>query len=180
MDTNKPRRWNIMPTYRPVTIPEIEDISKRGEERKGKVIGKFKVRIRPSNLIRRWLTKFDHGISQYFFGGTAKFRLVIEREGSSNKPFNYRFQRTIPAQEIVYLESSITASKYTKEIEIPFFDGSGQYRYFIEVYSQLEWPESRKEIMFLEVLSFDRMVTYILAVLLSGGVGSFLTWLFMR
>ena len=176
---NKPRRWNIMPTYHPVTIPEIERVSRLDEERKGQIIGEFKVMIKSSNLIRRLLTIFNHEMSQYFFGGIGKFKLTIEHKGS-NKPFNYRLQRIIPTPELVHLESGITASEYTKEIGIPFFDGSGQYRYFVEVYSQLEWEESKKEIMFLEVLSFDRVITYILAVLFSGGIGSLLTWLFMR
>jgi len=176
---SKPRRWNIMPTYHSLTIPEIERTSEIDEEREGRVIGEFRVTLKPSNFIRRRLTICNHEISQYFFGGIGKFKLTIEHKGS-NKPFNYRLQRTIPTQEIVCLEINVESSVYTREIEIPFFECSGQYRYFIEVYSQLEWEESKKEIMFLEVLSFDKVVTYILAAIFTGGFGSLLTWLFMR
>ncbi len=183
MVKSKPRRWIIMPTYYPVTIPEIERSSAINQERQGKEIGKLDVRIRPSNLIRQQLlTIRNHEISQYFVGGKYKFKITVRRRGS-NKPFHFRLQQSMPSQRIIYLESNIPASKYEREIEVHLADNSGLYRYFVEVYSELEWEESKQEIMLLEAHSFDKMVMYILyilAVLFGGGIGSLITWWFTR
>ncbi len=163
-----------MPTYRPVIIPEIRNEITRvdaygNEEKQGKLIGEFKATIRPVSLIRRCLTKFNHEISQYWRGSLSKFRLTIERKGS-NEPFYFRLQQTAPDSQIICLESNITVDKYEKGFEISF-SNSGQYSFFVEIYSQIEWIESKKEIMFLRVFDWDNMIVGLITVVISGIVG---------
>lgn len=163
-----------MPTYRPVIIPEIHsEITRRdaygNEEIQREIIGEFKASIRPIGLIRRCLTKFNHEISPYWRGSLSKFRLTIERKGS-NKPFNFRLQQIVPNSQIICLESNITADKYEKEFEISF-SNSGQYSFFVGIYSQIEWEESKKEIVFLRVFDWDSMIVSLAVAIFSAGIG---------
>ncbi len=184
MDTSKSRRWNVMPTYRSVIIPEIRSEITRvdaygNEERQSEVVGEFKIKIRPLGF-RRLLTIYGHEISQYLWGNTGKYKITIERKKGNSKPFHFGFQQVAPSSKVILLGSNITTQKYEEIFKITFSKTVGEHRYFIEVYSQLEWPESKQEVMYLRVLDFDTIVVYMLAVLFSGGIGSLLTWWFMR
>ena len=81
MGTSKSRRWNVMPTYRSVIIPEIRSgitcVDTYGnEERQCEVVGEFKIKIRSLGF-RRLLTIYGHEISQYLWGNTGKYKITI-------------------------------------------------------------------------------------------------------
>ncbi len=184
IENYKPRRWNVMPTYRSVIIPEIHSeithVDAYGiEDRQYERVGEFKIKIRPLGF-RRLLTIYGHEISQYLWGNTGKYKITIEREGKSTQPFYFNIEQVKPDYKQIFFESNITGNKYEGDFEILFSKDIGEHQYSIEIYSQLPRPESKREIMYIKVLNFDNIVMTSIGFVCGAAFTWLLTWLLTK
>ncbi len=144
-----------MPTFRKVTIPEME----YRRDTPGKEIGKFKVSIIPTG-IRKRLSIYHHEISQYFAGSCPRFQVNIEHEGNDN-PFHFSIWEIQPRNQLVFSERDIVEKKHSKVFEMPYLDSSGEHIYAIRVYSGLDSSESEIVVIRFRALDFDTIIVYL-------------------
>ena len=175
MNTSKPRRWNIMPSFSSLTIPEIQD--KDGEV---KEIGQFIVKTRPLGFRGiRCLSWLLH-LFPYITGSIPKIRITIKHTSLIRTiPFTVAVfeARNGNISKTILIEKSDTG-EYVGDIEASMISKSGQHRYSINLQSKVNAPCNYDIVVFKAIAQEN--ITLIVFGLLLGFVSSFLTWLLAR
>lgn len=163
----KPRRWNIMPTYRKNLI--IGEYEGKRDEDDYRRIGEFEVCVKPIGY-RGWLKIGEWGLVPYSIGNAPKVELIIAHR-VCNRPYFVFVKEEVPQSKVIFHKTNINIPLYSEVIEFPMLEDIGKHLYSVAVFSGLQQIESVESIIIFRAFDRDSWLMWGFASLFTGIIG---------